>query len=108
MHNKTHNKGELFMKKRLVALTLAGIMCASLLAACDMGQAASTAAPATEAAEAVEEVADAAAEEVAAEAEEVAEAVEEAAEWTGDVDEINVLLVDQRATAKAFRALLMR
>ena len=93
------------MKKRVLSVVLAGILAAAALAGCgaaDQG-AAPAAAPAVEEAaeEAVEEVAEAA-EEAAEEAvEEVAEAAEEVAEgWTGDVDEINVLLYDLRGVSE--------
>ncbi|MBR2122809.1 MAG: ABC transporter substrate-binding protein [Lachnospiraceae bacterium] len=89
--------------KKVLAVLLASGMVLGSLAACDAGSAAPAAEAVQEAveeqAEEVAEAAEAQVEEVAEAAEEqveeVAEAVEEAAgAWDGDVDEINVLLLD--------------
>ena len=92
----------------ILAAVLAGTM---LLAACDAAGVASTA---TAPAEAVEETAEAVeetAEAVEEAAEETAEAVEEAAEetaeaaaeevWEGDIDEIKILLIDERGNSQS-------
>lgn len=100
--------------KRQIALVLAAMMTVSLLAACGAGGAAGTA-PAAEEPVAAEEEAAPAAEETAPAAEEAAPAEEEAApaaeetaeteEWQGDIDEINILLVDQRGNGESIKSI---
>ena len=89
------------MKKNHISLALAVIMAGSvLLSACDMGPAATV--PTAGAAETVDT-----SEEV--QAEETTEAAEEATAgdtaWEGDIDEINILLIDERGNSESIQSI---